>query len=129
VQPLATELIVPTDEILGILKASDLPVDTQPVPFAEDLLDRRVAIATVYEEDGDLRSAAPAHVGLVVMRGAETGHLHLNWRERPRPDNTTLIVPERFHAPIAPDQDYPNLTKLFAVQSLVYVLPRRDLIY
>lgn len=131
--PEAPGFVVPSDEILSILKVADLPVDTQPTPLDNELLDKFVAVATVYEESGNLHNISPAHIGRVAAIGDGTGHAHLDWRHallngRLEPTtNVTLIVPETFHTETARDPEFPNFTKIVAVRSLFYVLPRGKL--
>jgi len=120
------EFVVPSDEMLSIFKEEDLDQDTQPAPFDEDLLERRVAVATMYEHEQRLRYHGPVHIGRVSMVNMVPNIAHLAQREEPEPTDTTFVMPESYHTLIAPDQQKPNYTQNFSVRSLFYILPQRN---
>lgn len=118
------EFVVPSDEMLLILDEADLDLKTQPVPVTEDLLERRVAIAAMYEQDDEVRYHGAVHIGRVSLVRTASGIVHLAQREAPQPTDTTFVVSEQYHAPIAYNPATPNFTRNTAVRSLFYILPQ-----
>ncbi len=118
------EFVVPSEEMLSILENEALAPDTQPALVDDDLLERRVAVATAYEHEGDVRYHGAVHIGRISVVRASSGIVHLSHREAPAPTDTTFVLSENYHTLIAPDAEIPNRTQLFPVRSLFYVLPQ-----